>query len=153
MRNINRVVLFHVLLVLAIMAVGCQRGPTWNLAPVEGTVTQAGRPLAGIQVVFLADLEAGTQGPRTLGTTDKDGRYRLRTHNGDWGAAIGQYRVCLFEPDDPAHNWQVKLPKERVVKLPAPSALKLPPAYGRFDETPLRAEVHPSPQVIDLEVK
>jgi hypothetical protein len=30
---------------------------------------------------------------------------------------------------------------------------RVPPRYGRFNETPLRVEVHPGPQVIDLEVE
>jgi hypothetical protein len=36
---------------------------------------------------------------------------------------------------------------------PATDASRVPPRYGRFNETPLRVEVQPGPQVIDLEVK
>ena len=43
LRSISRVVLLGGLLSLAAIAGGCQRGPTWNLAPVEGTV-----PIANI---------------------------------------------------------------------------------------------------------
>src|SRR5689334_2297251 len=64
---------------------GCQRGAKWNLAPVEGTVTKEGRPLAGAMVVFLADSEASTTGPRASGWTDAAGHYRLRTDRGEEG--------------------------------------------------------------------
>src|SRR5262245_27835102 len=97
-RSISRVVLLCGLLVPAAAGGGCQRGSMWNLAPVEGTVTKGGRPLADIRVVFWADVEAGTQGPGTFGVTDAAGHYTLRTHAGDAGAAVGRYRVCLHVP-------------------------------------------------------
>jgi hypothetical protein len=96
-RSINRVVLLCGLLALAVAAEGCQRGPTWNLAPVEGTVTKDGRPLPHIEVVFLTDIDAGTQGPKASSFTDEAGHYRLRTDNGDDGAVAGKYRVVLFD--------------------------------------------------------
>src|SRR5690349_20643726 len=74
---------------------GCQRGPKWNLARVEGTVTKGDSPLRGIQVVFLADVDAGTQGPRASGFTDEAGHYRLRTDIGEEGVVAGKHRVML----------------------------------------------------------
>ena len=153
-RNISRVVLLCGLLVLAAGAGGCQREPTWNLAPVEGTVTKDGRPLANIQVVFLADVDAGTQGPRTRGITDEAGHYRLRTDNGDDGAVPGKHRVVLLDPEARKGRMgrapQEPQPKEAEKAKDAP---RLPPRYGNFSETPLRVEVRPEPQVIDLDVK
>jgi hypothetical protein len=35
----------------------------------------------------------------------------------------------------------------------AAEAPRLPPRYGRFNDTPLRVEVQPGPQAINLEVK
>src|SRR5262245_22782262 len=96
-RSINRVIFLYGLLLLTAAAGGCQRGPTWNIAPVEGTVTKDGRPLANIEVVFLVDADAGTQGPRASGTTDKAGHYHLRSHNGDDGALVGKHRVLVTD--------------------------------------------------------
>jgi hypothetical protein len=102
---------------------------------VEGTVTRAGRPLADIEVDFLADVEAGTQGPRARGMTDDAGHYRLRTDNGDDGGAVGKHRVCLVDPDA------------------SPTAKRrVPLRYEDFDKTPLRADVHPGPQTLDFDV-
>ncbi len=167
-RSISRVVLLCGLLILATVAEGCQRGPGWNLAPVEGTVTKGGHPLANIEVVFLAD--AGTQGPRARGITDEVGHYRLRTDNGDDGTVVGKYRVVLSDPEtfmkqllyDSDGNRRQEaeqlLPKEKAKRLKnqwklAAKASRVPPRYRSINETPLRVEVQPGPQVIDLEIK
>lgn len=163
-RNINCLVLGCGLLALAAASAGCQRKSVWNLAPVEGTVTKNGRPLSGIQVVFMADINAGTQGPKTSGFTDDSGHYRLRTDNGDDGAVVGKQRVLI-------HGLDVRMKQKKGSRLgrspkqgkhPLPKELELlrelsksaavPPRYGRFDQTPLRVEVHPGPQTLDFDI-
>jgi hypothetical protein len=161
-RSISRIVLLCGLWTLAATAGGgCQRGPTWNLAPVEGTITKDGRPLHGIEVVFLPD--ADTVGPRSSGITGEAGHYRLRTDGGEDGAAVGSHRVCIHDthrgplslgrlPKKAANAKEV--PKEGMPLQKAASvSARVPPSYGRPHETPLRVEVHPGQQVIDLEVK
>jgi hypothetical protein len=122
---------------------------------VEGTVTKGGRPLADLRVVFLADAEAGTQGPRASGITDQAGHYELRTDAGDRGAVVGRYRICLHIPlrEEEDLSPQAKRPKAGAAKPPASEAAQLPPTYSSFANTPLRVEVQPEAQVIDLEVK
>jgi hypothetical protein len=59
--------------VLAVASIGCQSKPPF--APVEGTITKAGKPLAGVIVDFYPAL--GTHGPRSTSTpTDETGHYR-----------------------------------------------------------------------------
>jgi len=168
--SINHVVLWCGLLALVAAAGGCQRRQTWDLAPVEGAVTKGGRPLANVQVIFLADVEAGTQGPRASGITDAAGHYRLRTDNGEDGATVGKYRVVLLDPT--VSKGRVERaprrpqPKEATQRLPPENAPRLQNQrnkaedsrmlllrYGRFNETPLRVEVRTGPQGIDLDVK
>jgi hypothetical protein len=161
MRRYGRVPLSCTLLTLITAAGGCQRGPTWNLAPVEGTVLKDGRPLRDIEVVFLPD--AGTQGPRSSGLTDESGHYRLRTDHGEDGAIVGSYRVCLHDTNRApfslsrlpkgaanAEHMQKKLAHLRKTASTSP---RMPSCYGKPNETPLRAEIRPGQQVIDLEVK
>src|SRR5262249_18469088 len=95
--NFNRVVFLCGLSALPAAAEGCQRGPTWSLAPVEGTVTKDGHPLRGVQIVFLPDADADTQGPGASGVTDEAGHYRLRNHNGDDGTVVGKHRVVILD--------------------------------------------------------
>jgi hypothetical protein len=162
--SINRVVFLCGLSALTAAAEGCQRGPAWKLAPVEGTITKDGHPLRGVPVVFLPDADAGTQGPGASGFTDEAGRYRLRNHNGDDGTVVGKHRVVILDPTDAKGDkgWSKlaarRLQPKEAIPLPPndakrPKEQRVPPRYGRFDETPLRVEVQPGPQVIDLEVK
>jgi hypothetical protein len=140
---------------------GCQRGPTWKLAPVEGTVTKDGRPLRGIEVVFLADPDAGTQGPQATGRTDEAGHYRLRTDNGDDGVVVGKHRVLLLDAEvrkerkgsarGPQLPENVKPPEDE--RKPAADAPRVLPRYSSFNETPLRVEIQSGRQVIDFDVK
>jgi hypothetical protein len=146
-RSISRVALLGVLAALAAAAGGCRRGPTWNLAPVEGTVSKGGRPLASVRLVFLAD--AGTVGPRAAGITDDAGHYRLRTDHGEDGAVVGKHRVVILEAE--------RLPSAQARRRDGPLKKAAdgplgPPQYRRFDQTPLRAEVHPGPQTLDFDI-
>jgi len=131
---------------------------------VEGTITQAGHPLAGIQVTFWADTEGGTQGPRTSSIADATGRYELHIDAGDRGAAIGRYRVCLVDTRHRGRNALGLLPKKgsnakevqekmKQLQMEASAPPRVPTNYGQPDKTPLRVEIKPGPQVIDFDVK
>jgi hypothetical protein len=166
--SISRRTILCGLLALAAAAEGCQRGKPWDLVPVEGTVTKNGRPLANIEVVFLADADAGTRGPRTSGTTDEAGRYRLRTDGGDTGAVVGKHRVILRdfeatrkqlvrsfrdkqrrEPVRPSPEMAKRLEEELKNSADAP---RVPPRYERIDETPLRADVGHDPVTFNIRI-
>jgi hypothetical protein len=146
-------------LLLAALAAsaGCQGEPPFRLAAVEGSVTRGGKPLAGVIVVFWGDPEAGTVGPCSLGPTDAAGRYELHTEQGAKGAVVGRHKVCILDSRvvqsrllrgnhklDPNH-----LPDGFASPGAPPVALR----YADQKSTPLRAEVGPAEQVIDLEVK
>jgi hypothetical protein len=153
---------------VAFITSGC--GSKFNFVPVEGTVTKDGRPLRDIEVVFLADPDTGTVGPRASGKTDEAGRYRLRTDIGEDGAVAGKHVVLIIDlqaakgqmlrrfrgpQQKEAMQWlSPEIAKRLQDELKsAVDAPRVPPGYGRINKTPLRVEVHPGPQVIDLEVK
>jgi hypothetical protein len=120
-------------------------------------------------VFFVADLDAGTQGPQASALTDKAGHYRLRADNGGDGVVVGKHRVLILDLETAMKQREraargrqrketTRLPPEIAQRLQnepnrEADALRVPPSYGRFNETPLRVEVQPGPQVIDLEVK
>jgi hypothetical protein len=145
--------------VLAIASAGCQGKPPF--APVEGTVTQGGKPLAGVIVDFYPD--PGTLGPRSTSTpTDEAGHYRLRSSwGGQDGAVMGPHRVCILDAHERGRNSFGRLPKKAANSKEAPkeemlrkqAAPRVPPSYSHPNETPLRVEVHSGPQVIDFDVK
>jgi hypothetical protein len=78
------------LLLMALVAAGCSRGPT--LVPAGGTVKLDGQPLAGATVTFVPQ-QAGR--PAT-GTTDEQGTFRLATAQAGQGAAPGPYTVTVM---------------------------------------------------------
>jgi len=166
------------MLALIAMTEGCQpKGPSWNLGQVQGTVTQSGQPLAGVRVTFLADVAAGTQGPRTSGFTDASGHYELRTDGGDLGAAIGKYHVTIadLQATDGDRPFAKGRKRGRLMKKtpgdakPAeegkegktdenpPAEVKksrVPPEYSDWAKTPLKdVEVKPGSQTLDFNVE
>lgn len=84
-----------------VLALGCQKGsdrPTTYA--VTGTVTQAGTPVAGAIVSFVAT--GGGQG--ATGITDASGKYALSTFGGDDGALPGQYGVKISKIEGQAEE-------------------------------------------------
>ena len=75
--------------VLLLCVTGCfRRGP--ELAPVTGTVTLDGEPLAGAQVEFKP-----MRGNPSYGTTDQLGRYELKYTKDKSGGVVGSHVVRI----------------------------------------------------------
>jgi hypothetical protein len=132
-------------ILVGVIAGGC--GNRVPLGQVEGTVRLDGRPLEDVAVTFLADAAEGTPGPHSTGKTDAAGHFQLRCEDGREGAAVGSHRVIV---EDLA---PYRLPRDD--DAPATTeALKprVPAAYADPGKTPLRGEVKPGQQTIDLEL-
>jgi hypothetical protein len=126
------------LLAVALVLPGCGGGPEYG--EVEGVVTRNGTPLPEIEVFFLPDPAEGTRGPEATGTTDDQGRYRLRLRRtvGD-GILVGRHYVCLLDlrlgPNGPPDKGRV-------------------PEYHSPSVTPLqRVEVKPGRQTLNFDLK
>jgi hypothetical protein len=79
------------LLASCVLLAGCSGSGRPALAPVRGTVTYKGQPVAGAAVVFLCD-----GAPRlAVGTTDERGEYQLTTYEPNDGAMIGNHVVTV----------------------------------------------------------
>jgi hypothetical protein len=130
---------------VAVFAAGC--GNRVPLGRVEGTVRLDGRPLEDVAVTFLPDAAEGTAGPHSAGKTDAGGRYQLRCEDGREGAAVGSHRVIV---EDLA---PYRLPRDDDAP-PTARAIKprVPAAYADPSKTPIRREVKPGEQAIDLEL-
>lgn len=74
------------------LVAGCGGGATGpQLGRVEGRVQIDGAPVANLQVYFEP-----ADGPTAVGTTDKDGRYRLSVPGGQSGAVAGSNTVRII---------------------------------------------------------
>jgi hypothetical protein len=93
------------------------------VAPVSGVITLNGQPTAGIAVSFepIASEGVNVVGPSASGVTGADGRYTLKTLDGESsGAATGKNRVkfCAYiNPADIREDGTLKTQPK--VKVPA----------------------------------
>jgi hypothetical protein len=125
---------------LLLLAAGC--APKVEYAPVQGTVTLDGEPLAGVSVWFFPEKEGGQDLPHATGTTDESGVYRLTSNNGKPGGVVGKHRVVV--------NWPLRERGTDDRSNPPPT---LPPRYTQAADTPFVVEVKPGGQTIDLALK
>ncbi|MCL2118761.1 MAG: carboxypeptidase-like regulatory domain-containing protein [Planctomycetaceae bacterium] len=70
---------------------GCPGGK-FKLHPVEGTVTQDGKPLMNAQIEFHPQTEGGT----SYGVTDENGHFTLGYAGGKKGAIAGKHLVRII---------------------------------------------------------
>ncbi len=80
-------------LTIVVAIAGCGGEGNVELAPVTGTITQNGQPLANADVVFspAGDVEAST----SAGTTDENGKFELQYNDGRNGAVPGKHQVTI----------------------------------------------------------
>jgi hypothetical protein len=108
---------------------GCNQGPRY--VPVSGVVTLNGKPYADAVVVFMPQATEGNLNPGrgSSSYTDKDGRFSLKTMDGDEGAVAGNHVVQIMSKGDEvvAIDPEVGSPDD----LPANVAAK-----ARFDPIP-----------------
>lgn len=87
---------------LATFSIACSGcGNNASLAPVSGTATYQGQPVAKLGVFFSPQPvgENFSPGPYSRGTTDEDGKFSLVTRHKDPGALIGLHTVTLKYAD------------------------------------------------------
>lgn len=112
-----------------------------SFGQVQGVVMLDGQPLGTVEVAFLPDPTQGTRGATANCYTDGQGRFTLRTEKEDRnGALVGHHRVVIND----------------IAALPGPGGPKpknrVPSDYSDPFRTPLRLEVRPGSQTINLEV-
>ena len=135
---------------------GCGRHPP--PATVEGTLRLNNKPLDNCLITFLPEPGQGAKGPHSTGVTDRQGAYRVRFDSRQEGAAVGRHRVTV--QDLSASSGVVRRDHGTVdadvnENAPPPPVRRsrVPQRYMSPNDTPLRKEVKPGHQVIDLEIK
>jgi len=99
-------------LVLILAAGGCG-GEEFPLAPVSGTVTLDGAPVADARVGFEPQRQGESleAGPGSYGKTDQQGRFRLKSLHGDDGAVICPHvvRISTLEVKPPGPEGDLEI--------------------------------------------
>jgi hypothetical protein len=121
------------------MSVGGCGGDPKGLAPVSGTVTYNGKPLANASLAFLPD-EQGARG--ASGTTDANGSYRLTTFESFDGAKVGKHRVAIQCVEKVSFDEleRIPTPEEQRTGKPPPKSLS-PARYRDVNTSGLTADV------------
>lgn len=142
---------FSLLLALAFAIPACtNRDPNLpELAPVSGTITLDGQPLANTTITFVGIGTTNSTG--CGGATDSSGKYTLRTaHNGD-GAPLGEYKVVISKLKKPdGSDFPLDSP---VGPIDAGADESLPPKYSDAEKTELTATVPAGGGTIDFALK
>lgn len=120
-RSNGRTWLWALGLVSVALAPGCKGSEYRETAPVSGTVTLNGTPLAGATVVFQPTAESGDPGPASFGETDSDGNFTLQLNGGKEGAVVGKHRVFIstrkMKPSAPNSDSEVEVAAEQVPQI------------------------------------
>jgi hypothetical protein len=130
---------FCLVIVIAMLAPGCEKPPQFG--QVTGTVTMDGEPLDRVRVLFMPDPNAGNQGAHSECITGEDGTYDL-VYSKDaqnHGALLGWHRVVVED---------IAAEESRDAYRP----IRVPDLYLTSAKTPLRYEIKPEPQTIDIQV-
>jgi hypothetical protein len=79
---------------------GCDAGP--NYVPVSGVVTLDGKPYPDAVVLFMPRAAEPGQDPGrgSSAYTDANGRFQLKTMDGDEGAVVGKHTVQISSKGD-----------------------------------------------------
>jgi hypothetical protein len=114
-----------------VLALGCSSS---KLAPVSGTVTLNGQPLANAGVSFQPIAKSGMDaGVGASGKTDDKGEYTLTASTGQKGATLGENRVLISASTQDLENTDARPRRGPAIKD------KVPKRYN--EETELRFEV------------
>jgi len=137
------------------MLLGCgQEAPP---ATVEGTLRMNGKPLDNCLITFLPEPGQEAAGPHSTGLTDQRGYYRLRLDDQREGASVGWHRVTVEDLSVSTgvrrrDHGTVDEQTDETTPPPPVRHSRVPARYNSPKDTPLRKEVKPGRQVVDLDV-
>lgn len=157
----------YFLLLAAILFAGCDSGK-FQLVPISGTITMDGQAIEGAQVVFapMESKDIVEVGPISIGMTDAEGKYSLKTVKGRAGAVVTSHRVAVAFPEvseaeiaakvDEVTTKNVNMPERQVIALEKrvrKSMLKTQSIPARYNkQTVLRFVVEGSTENADFEL-
>lgn len=126
---------------LCVLVVGCDSTP--ELGIVTGTVKAGDEPLGEVMVQFMPEPGKNKNGMMSSALTDENGQYRLgySHRDGGEGAEIGMHLVILKDYASENHRGKGQ-----------PPPIRIPKPMRQVGDTPLRFEVKPGEQTIDIDI-
>ena len=123
---------------------GC--GGDQPVAPVEGILLLDGQPLDNVLVTFVPEKLQDGVPIRSMGTSDAEGQFILRTEDQRTGAVLGDHRVII---EDLAI---LQTPRSEDGTILAMPPQRFPKVYSDPLRTPLRATVEETTPPVRLEL-
>ena len=120
---------------------GCSRGPV--LGEVDGTAKLNGKPIGDLQIECHPDKG----GPSSLAQTDGQGHFQLTCDDGRRGAILGPHRVLIRDL-----KVYEGVPPGRAAENAPLKPSRIPERYADTYRTPLKIDVRPGQQTIELNV-
>lgn len=116
-----------------------------------------GQPLANCLITFLPEPGKEPPGLHSTAVTDENGHYRLRLADQREGASVGPHRVTVQDLSVSTgvvrrDHETVDLGIDRSASTPL-RRFRIPAKFGSPSETPLREEIRPGTQRIDLDIR
>jgi hypothetical protein len=131
-------------------------GQPYQTAEVEGTILWKKKPLKNVEVQFLPDVEQQTRGPRSTALTDEQGHYTLLFDDDQPGAVVGHHLIVLSEIVEETQRGRKGeghgAGSREEPNTQTASRLHIPDQYNKATTTPLKREVQPGSQTIDLDL-
>lgn len=139
------------LLAAVVAAAGCGEGRP-ELAPVEGVVSFAGKPVEQGIITFYP-----AAGRPATGSLGPGGRYRLTTYESGDGALVGAHKVVIEaaivrNATPPPKSFAEEVSQSQVARPAAAPKVEwlAPEKYSQIATSDLQAEVKPGDNVIDF---
>lgn len=128
-----------------LVVVGCKKGPA--MAEVEGVIKVKGKPVDKIHVEFWPTGSA----PRSMGMTDENGRYTLKSDDGKYvGAVVGSHKIVLRDLNQYGEKFVGRGSED--MDLSGGKKPRINASYGDVGRTPLSKEVTSGKNEINLDV-
>lgn len=130
------------LICLAAMACGCSKSSKFDLAPVAGTVTLDGQPLADADVTFFYQGSSAPGYRISTGKTDPAGKYELKA-GAKPGAVPGDFKVTvsrIVSKDGATVNLDEGMDMTQL-EMQGLAKQSLPEKYSDYEKTELSAKV------------
>lgn len=110
--------------------------------------------MANVQVTFAPEKSSEKSPlPISIGTTDRDGNYRLKSATGSPGAAVGPHRVVVEDiADEVSSESNSREAQDEKPPTNTPASSRIPQRYSTAAGTPLRHEVKIGDNTINLEL-
>lgn len=143
------------LLLVLLVVSGCGQEPP--PATVEGVLRIVGRPLDNCLITFFPEPGHSASAPHSIAVTNQSGFYRLHLADQREGASVGWHHVTV---QDLSVSTGVRrrdhgaIDADIAETAPVPvQRSRTPDRYASSAGTPLRIEIKPGSQVIDLDIE